>query len=72
MLFVIDRYNNLNIHASVRDSTLPLSFISRSTDYRSKIPGLKTREEALSYVASRKTFQSLEPTAGSRVASLFD
>ena len=105
MLLVIDRDNNLSIHASVRDaqghletidvengeyqfcdesgqpymgevlkpvgkfgsgqfrivprgapdSTLPLSFISRSTDYRSKIPGLTTREEALSYFAPRKT-----------------
>ena len=105
MLLVIDRDNNLSIHASVRnaeghletidvedgeyqfcdetgqpyigevlkpvgkfssgqfrivphgapDSTLPLSFISRSTDYRSNVPGLKTREEALAYFALRKT-----------------
>jgi len=105
MLLVVDRDNNLSIHASVRDaerhletidvedgeyqfcdesgqpymgevlkpvgkfssgqfrivphgasdSTLPLSFISRSTDHRSKSRGLKTKEEALSYFASRKT-----------------
>jgi hypothetical protein len=105
MLLVIDRDNNLSIHASVRDAeghletidiedgeyqfcdehgqpyvgeilkpvgkfssgqfrivphgtpdpTLPLALVSRSTDYRSKVPGLKTREDALSYFASRKT-----------------
>jgi hypothetical protein len=37
------------------DPSLPAAFVSRATDYCSKVPGLKTQEEARLYFSRRKT-----------------